>query len=624
MNHLFFLRLHSARVAWLASLLVLLLQRSPVLRVFVSAEFAAGSRLGEMLRALVPLALAAGTVNTLTGATTIATNPTSPATGQVGTPFTMVFQATGTVALSPESYAIFGTLPPGVTVPGATGAAGNLTRNASSGSLTGTPTTAGTYNIEIQGYDGANRTGDSTDRVPVQIIIQSVNSAPSFSQQPASTTVNYGANATFTVAVSGTPTPTLQWRKGGSPIPGATSTTLTLDAVTLADAGTFDCVATNSVSSVTSTSATLTVNPPALPVIGSQPTAMTSKQGSGAFFSVQATGIELTYQWRKDGVDLTGETLPTLFLNNVQPGDAASYSVAVTNPGGTVASNAAALNVSASGSVAVVNLSTRARVGTGDEVLIPGFVVGGTGTKTLLVRAVGPRLGTAPFNVPGVLADPTMVVKLGSADVLANDDWGLFSDQPALAAATSEAGAFGLGSSTKDAALVLSLVPERYTVVASGVNATSGVAIVELYDVDPPGSSSRLTNISARARVGTGSELLIPGFSIEGDVALTLLVRAVGPRLGTAPFNVAGVLADPVMTVFRGSTPIAVNDDWQQAPNQAALEAARQSVFAFGLGAGGKDSAMLIALSPGSYTVQVSGKNDTTGVALVELYVVGP
>jgi len=629
MNLLFLLRQHGARAAWLSSLLVLLLQRTPVLRVFVSAEFVAGSRLGEMLRAIVPVAFAAGAVNTLTGATTIATTPASPANGDVGVAFTMVFALTGAPGATPESYAIFGVLPPGLTVPGATGPAGNLTLNSNTGSIQGTPTTAGSYNIEIQAFDSPNRgagTHGSTGRFPVTINIQAVNAPPSFTQQPVSTTVDYGANATFTVAVAGTPAPTVQWRKGGAPISGATSTTLTLQTVALGDAGTYDCVATNSEGSTPSNGVTLTVTPPALPVISGQPVSMTSRQGSGAFFSVQASGTELAYQWRKGGVDIAGETQATLFLNNVQPGDVGSYTVAVSNPnpGGPVTSDAVALTVVANGAARVANLSTRARVGTGSEVLIPGFSISGSGTKTLLVRAVGPRLGQSPFNVPGVLPDPTMNLMAGASSVLANDDWVLFSDQTALAAATAEAFAFSLGSSTKDAAMLVSLTPALYTVVTSGVGDTTGVALVELYDMDDPGSSSRLANISARARVGTGSEVLIPGFSIEGDVALTLLVRAVGPTLGNPPFNVGGVLADPVLTVFRGQTAIAVNDDWQQAPNQAALEAARQATFAFRLGDGQKDAALLIALNPGAYTVQVAGKDGTTGVALVELYVVGP
>ncbi|MBE2214433.1 MAG: immunoglobulin domain-containing protein [Opitutaceae bacterium] len=627
MNQFLLLRLHGARMAWVSSLLVLLLQRTPMLRVLASSEFAVGCRLGEMLRALVPVALATGVVNALTGATTIATNPASPATGQVGTSFTMVFALSGAPSATPESYAIIGILPPGLTVPGATGAAGNLTLNASSGSIQGTPTTAGSYTFDLQAFDGPSRSGGthgSTERFPITIVIEAVESAPSFTQQPASVTANYGAGASFTVAVSGTPAPTLQWRKDGTPITGATTATLALGAVVLGDAGTYDCVATNSVGSATSSSATLTVTPPPSPSIDSQPTAMTSRQGSGAFFSVQASGTAVTYQWRKDGADIAGATQATLFLNNVQPGDAGSYTVALANPGGSVTSNAAALAVVATGSARVANLSTRARVGVGDEVLIPGFVISGTGTKSLLVRAVGPRLGQSPFSVAGVLPDPTMSLMAGSSLVLANDDWGQFADQAALASASTSVFAFSLGSSTKDAAMVVSLAPQLYTVVTSGVGNTTGVALVELYDLDPPSSTSRLVNISARARVGTGSEVLIPGFVIDGDVALTLLVRAVGPTLGNAPFNVAGVLADPVMTVFRGATAIASNDDWQQAPNQAALEAARQATFAFRLGDGQKDAACLIALNPGAYTVQVAGKDGTTGVSLVELYVVGP
>lgn len=620
------MRLHSARAAWVSSLLVLLLQRAPMLRVLADTEFQAGSRLGELLRALVPLALAAGAVDTLTGATTIATNPASPATATVGSPFTMVFALTGAPSATPESYAIFGVLPPGLSVPEATGPVGNLTLNASSGSIQGTPTTSGSFTIELQAFDGPNRntgTFGNSARTPITINVQSVDAPPAFTQQPASATVAYRANATFSVTISGTPTPTVQWRKGGNPIPGATSTVLSLDAVTLEAAGSYDCVATNSEGSATSNAVTLTVTPPASPSITGQPVSMNSKQGSGAFFSVQAGGVDLSYQWQRDGGDIPGATQATLFLDGVQSGDAGSYTAVVTNPGGTATSQAAQLNVVTSGTVRVVNLSTRARVGTGDDVLIPGFVITGTGSKNLLVRAVGPKLASDPFNVTGVLADPQMSLKSGAATVLDNDDWGLFADQAALAQATAATGAFPLDGSTKDAAMVTSLSAASYTVVTSGVAGTAGVSLVELYDLDGAGSSSRLVNISARARVGTGDDILIPGFVIQGNVAMTLLIRAVGPTLGDVA-KLSGFLEDPVMAVFRGSNAIALNDDWQQAPNQAALTAVTEATGAFPLTRGKADAAFLIALQPGVYTVQVSGKNQTTGIALVELYVVGP
>lgn len=626
MNRFLYPHPYCARVAWLSSLLVLLLQRTPVLRVLASAEFAGGSRLGEMLRALVPAALAAGAVNTLTGATTIATNPASPASGQVGSPFTMVFSLTGAPSATPESYAILGALPPGLSVPGATGAAGNLTLNGSSGRIEGTPTQAGSFNIELQAFDGPNRGGGthgSTARFPVAIQITAVNAAPAFTAHPASATVDFGGTATFTVAATGTPAPSLQWRKGGVAIGGATTGTLTLDAVTLEDAGTYDCVATNTAGSTTSNAATLTVTAPAVATITAQPVAMTSRQGSGAFFSVQATGTALSYQWRRGDADIAGATQSTLFLNNVQPADTGAYSVVIDNPGGSVTSSPAQLTVSETGSVRVVNLSTRARVGTGGEVLIPGFVVRGSGEKSLLVRAVGPRLGEEPFNVGGVLADPIMGLNSAGAVVLSNDDWGQFADLPMLTAATSFAGAFPLNGGSKDAAMLVSLAPGPYTVVTSGVGETTGVALIELYDLDPPGGTSRLVNISARARVGTGGDILIPGFVIQGDVALTLLVRGVGPTL-TDVFQLGGVLADPVMTVFRGPNPIASNDDWEQAPNQSALVAATTATGAFPLTGGRQDAAFLIALQPGVYTVQVAGKDGTTGISLVELYVVGP
>ena len=445
---------------------------------------------------------------------------------------------------------------------------------------------------------------------------------PAFSQHPQSATVAFGADVTFTVAVSGSPAPTLQWRKGGQAIPGETGTSLVLENLTLDSAGSYDCVATNTAGTVTSNAATLTVIPPAAPTFEAQPTDMTARVGSGAFFSVLATGGGPTYQWRKDGADLAGETGSTLFLSDVQAASQGSYSCVVTNPGGSVTSDGANLTVVAEGSARLVNLSARALVGTGGDILIPGFVVSGSASKTLLVRAVGPRLGMPPFNVAGVLADPTMLLEGGNV-VEVNDDWVLAPDPDALEAAAVVAGAFSLEGSDKDAAVLISLGVGAYTVRTSGVGNTTGVALVEVYDNDGGESSSRLVNLSARAQVGTGGDILIPGFVVEGNVAMTLLIRGVGPTLGAPPFNVPGVLSDPVMTIFR-ETQVAQNDDWQQAPNQPALVAATTAAGAFALGDGLADSAFLIALMPGAYTVQVAGKGGSTGVALVELYVVAP
>ncbi len=216
----------------------------------------------------------------------------------------------------------------------------------------------------------------------------------------------------------------------------------------------------------------------------------------------------------------------------------------------------------------------------------------------------------------------------------ANDDWQQFNDQSLLEDTRVAVGAFALTPSSqplKDASMVVNLGAGAYTVKSFGVGDTTGVGLVEFFDADSSSATARFVNISARAQVGTGSNVLIPGFFIEGNASLTLLIRAVGPTLQES-FSVTGALADPVMTLFRISNSpnpgdqeiMTVNDDWQQTPNSVAMEAARSSTGAFPLVDGSADGALLVSLNPGGYTVKVEGKNGTTGVALMEIYLVGP
>jgi len=717
--HFLRLRLCSARLAWPTTILVLLLQRTPILRLLVNADFISSGRVGQILRAVIPAAIGLGAAHTLTGQTRWTTNPTSPVTGQVGTPLSVVFAFTGGSA-TPESYTIVGTLPPGMVVTSATGPAGNQILNSTiGGTITGTPTQSGNFSVNLTAFDGPNATLGENGSSPVfklDFVIQSSLSPPGFSAHPATQTVTVGANVTFSATATGSPPPALQWRKDTVPLPGKTGSTLNLTPVSLADAGSYDCVATNSEGTATSNAATLTVNappaftlqpvsqsvgsggsvtftvtvdgtpPPTLqwrkdtvalpgetgtsltidpvatgdagtydcvatnvagngtseaatltvvvaPVITTQPIPIRSLQGSGAYFAVQATAEDETYQWRKDGADLPGETGSSMFIRTVAADDAGDYSVRVTNLAGTVDSNAVALTVAATGRARLVNMSARAVVGTGGDVLIPGFAVAGTGTKTVLVRAIGPKL--AEFGVGGALADPSMQVFRGSTASEENDDWELFADQTLLESTRAAVGAFDLSTSLqphKDASMVVTFGGGNYTVRTFGVGNTTGVALVEFFDADPPTATARFANISARAFVGTGGDVLIPGFYIEGDVALTLLIRAVGPTLGGAPFNVPGVLDDPVMTLFRiSNTPnpgdqeiMTVNDDWQQTADVATLEAVRSSSGAFALADGGLDGTLLVSLNPGGYTVKVEGKNGTSGVALMEIYLIGP
>ncbi len=131
--------------------------------------------------------------------------------------------------------------------------------------------------------------------------------------------------------------------------------------------------------------------------------------------------------------------------------------------------------------------------------------------------------------------------------------------------------------------------------------------------------TGQLANLSTRAQVGVDGNVLIPGFVLSGPTARTVLVRAVGP--GLAAFGVGGLLADPTLTVFRGATVIATNDNWQEQTNAPAVATAAAQAGAFALANGSRDSALVLTLEPGSYTFQVAGAGRTTGVALVEVYV---
>jgi CubicO group peptidase (beta-lactamase class C family) len=267
----------------------------------------------------------------------------------------------------------------------------------------------------------------------------------------------------------------------------------------------------------------------------------------------------------------------------------------------------------ASGSRArLANLSLRSAAGAGDQALILGFVVAG-GSKNLLIRGVGPAL--TQFGVSGVLANPQLGVYSGGTVLLTNDNWE--SAQAAeKASAAVGVGAFALPAGGRDADVLPTLGTGAYTAQVSGVGGATGIALLELYDA-AGASTARLVNASARTQVGTGANVLIAGFTIAGPAAKTVLIRAVGPTL--ASFGVAGALADPTLTVLSSRGPLATNDNWSTGSGAAVGQAAG-AVGAFALPSGSLDAALLLSLAPGSYTAQVGGVRDTTGVALVEVY----
>jgi|GEM_PF-1570898 len=464
-----------------------------------------------------------------------------------------------------------------------------------------------------------------------QVSVTAASTAPTISTQPASQTVPQGSSATFTV-VSSVSTLTYQWSKNGISIVGATSATLTLSNTQPSDAGNYTVTVGNAAGQTTSQAATLTVSPPVVvsppgtpPVITSDPISQTVQLGSSATFTVGATGSSLTYQWLKDGAALAGATNGTLTLTNLQMSDAGYYSVVVSNASGQATSAAASLAVvTSSGSAPrgrIINLSVRTQAGSGDKTLIAGFIIAGSGTKPVMVRASGPTLSN--FGVSGVLSDPRLDLYQGSTVIAQNDSWKSAPNQAAIAAADGgNLGTFALDS--KEAIILNSLQPTAYTAIVSSADGGAGVALVEVYDTDTaqPGTPEfdaqpRLVNISARSAVGTGDAILIAGFVINGTASKRLMIRASGSTLTN--FGLSGVLANPILQLYNNSTVVAQNTGWQSATNAAEFRSLNgDKMGPYSLDP--KDSGLVVTLAPGAYTAAVSGANNATGVALIEIF----
>jgi hypothetical protein len=279
----------------------------------------------------------------------------------------------------------------------------------------------------------------------------------------------------------------------------------------------------------------------------------------------------------------------------------------------------------------LLNMSTRSLVGTGSQVPIAGLVIGGTVPKTVLIRAIGP--GLSPYVPPqerdGLLADPAFEVfgKVDGADtsLATNDDWHADPDDvAAIRGAEAVTGAFALPDDSADAALLISLAPGTYTVVARGGAGTTGVALVEVYELPAvPVPATRLVNLSTRGVVGGDAAVMIGGFVVQGNSPKRVLVRGIGP--GIAPYLPEDerplVLADPQLRLVDVTgTTVAVCDDWEEAGTGELVAAAALSVGAFDLPDGSKDAAMVVTLPPGSYTALLSGVGTTAGIGIVEVY----
>ena len=705
------------RLQWFnlpTALLITFLQRSPVVRV-VSAveEMVTASPVGVVLKSVASAAAALGAMNSLAGATPLvpSSGTSSGITVNTGDVVTVAFTVNGTQT-PPASWTVSGSFPPGLNFSGLT-STGIV--DVSTLVMSGTPTTPGVYHISFIVWEGSGGTmispnGSMNYSYTVTVVAATGSTAPSFTTQPSSQSVTTGANVTFTVGVSGNPTPTLQWQKNGTNITGATNSTLTLNNVQATDAATYAVVATNSAGTATSTGAVLTVSAAATaPAFTTQPATQNVTAGGTAPFTVAVTGNPTpTLQWKKNGTDIAGATNATLTLSNVQAADAATYTVVATNSAGTVTSSGAVLTVTASSVPAIVSqpqghtiatggsvvftatvsggglsyqwkkngsaiggatssqyyvsnaqasdagsytltasngsgtvttnaaalavtntgdpgrliaVSVRIVSGTDADVLIMGFVTSRgdpASTKQLLIRAAGPSL--ASFGVPNVMQDPMLqLIPLGaSVPTLTNDNWG---GDASITSVGNAVGAFPLASATsKDAAVLTTLNSGVYSVKVPGVGNTTGTVLAEIYDANPTTyspSNPQLVDISARAQMANDNPL-IAGFVIGGSTAKTVMIRAIGP--GLLQFGLTGAMADPQVDLIPlgASTPILTNDNWG---GSALITSIGNSVGAFTLtDAASKDAVMLVTLDPGVYTAKVTSVNNVNGIALIEIY----
>jgi hypothetical protein len=270
------------------------------------------------------------------------------------------------------------------------------------------------------------------------------------------------------------------------------------------------------------------------------------------------------------------------------------------------------------------NISTRLSVGTGDNVMIGGFIIKGTQPKKVIVRAIGPSLAGA--GLTGVLADPTLELHDGNGALIAtNDNWQTTQIGGIITAdQVSDIQNSGLApTQAAESAIIATLQPGSYTAIVRGTNNTTGIALVESYDLDRT-VDSKLANISTRGLVQTGDNVMIGGLIVQGSDPARVIIRAIGPSLANA--GISNPLVDPTLELHDGSGAlIASNDNWQTTQIGGIITADQvNDIQNSGLApTQAAESAIIATLQPGNYTAIVRGTNNTTGIALIEAYQLG-
>jgi hypothetical protein len=258
-----------------------------------------------------------------------------------------------------------------------------------------------------------------------------------------------------------------------------------------------------------------------------------------------------------------------------------------------------------------VNISSRLRVQPGDNALFAGFIITGSNSKRVLLRAIAPSLKANQQDVPGRLDDPTLELFDGDGkSVTFNDDWKDAPDRAEI-----EASGFA-PSDDRESVITLTLNPGAYSAILRGKDNKVGIAVVEVYD-RTSGGTTRLANISSRGLCETGDNVLIGGFIVGAQTGDTrVLVRAIGPSLKP---GIANALSDPTIALHNENGDILKsNDDWKQSADRTEIEDTGIAPKA------DAESAVIATIPPGHYTAIVEGKNNSSGVALVEVYNVKP
>ncbi len=475
------------------------------------------------------------------------------------------------------------------------------------------PGDAGAYTVAVNA-------GSASETASATLVVLPVGSnSITIVAQPASRNVSVGQSVTFSVTATGTNL-TYQWQKNGSNLAGATSASYTIPSAQSSDAGNYTVIVTSGGTTQPSAPAVLTVGSSSI-TIATQPASQSVTAGQGVMFTVAATGSSLSYQWQKDGANISGATSASYNIASAQTSDAASYTVVVTSGSTNVTSSAAVLTVTAVVNTApaahLINLSILTSLASAGDAFTLGYVVGNSSAgnpKPLVIRAAGPSLGA--LGVGGTLADPKLELFAGPTKTGENDNWG---GSTTLSNAFASVGAFPYSSAgSLDAAALGNITTRDNSVKVSAANTGTGVVIAEVYDATPSGdftaTGPRLINVSVLKNLGDGFTI---GFVLRGTGSKSVVVRAVGPGLAAVGVT-SGFVADPKLTLFgTGSSVLAANDDWA---GTTQLSSAFTAVGAFAIPTTSKDAAVLANLPSGDYTVQVAGNGSTAGLVLVEVY----